>query len=89
MNVHPAQFSTAMKGGEYLSGIQLLRRIERAFDPLLLFQIRLCEHLAHQIAFFDAHAVLSGQDTADLHAKFQNLGPEFLGLVQFAGVFAS
>ena len=44
----------------------------------------LAEHLRHQIALFDADAMLAGEHAADLDAEPQDIGAEGLRLVQLA-----
>ena len=56
--------------------------IEGALHPDLLLQVVFGEHLWHQVALFNAHAMLTGQNTTHLHAKPQDIGPERLGLLQ-------
>ena len=58
--------------------------VERAFQALLLVQIRLVEHHRHQVALLDAHAVLAGQHAADLDAEPQDVGAERLGALELA-----
>ena len=43
---------------------------------MLLVEIDLAEHLAHQIALFDADAMLAGQDAAEFDAYAQDVGAE-------------
>ena len=69
---------------EHLAGIEQPVGIEGAFQPLLLGQIDLVEHLRHQVALLDAHAVLAGQHAADLDAEAQDVGAERLGPLQLA-----
>ena len=67
-----------------LAGIEQAFRVEGALHPLLLLQVVLAEHLAHQVALFHADAVLAGQHAADPHAGAQNVGAERLRLLQVA-----
>ena len=60
LNVNASELCAPMQGREHLAGIKLLGGIERAFDPLLLVEVYLGEHLAHEIAFLHAHTMLTG-----------------------------
>ena len=60
MDVHAAQFSAPMQGRKHLAGVEKPLGIEGAFDPLLLVEIDLAEHFRHQVALFNADAVLAG-----------------------------
>ena len=68
-----------MKLGEDLAWVHQRCGIERAFDMLLLVEIRLVEHDWHQVALFDADAVLSGQDAPDFDAQPQDVRTELFG----------
>ena len=85
MDVHSPEFRTAVQRRIHLAGVEQAFRIEGALDPLLLLQVVLGEHLAHQIAFLHPDAVLAGQHAADPHAGAQNVGAECLDLLQIAG----
>ena len=63
--------------------------IESAFDALLLGQIGLGEHLAHQVAFFDPDAMFTGQHPAQFDTGFQDIGAEGFGLFQLPARLAS
>ena len=84
MDMHAAQFGAAAKLREHLAGIEQALGIEGAFQPLLLVEIDLVEHLGHQVALLDADAVLAGQHAADLDAEPQDVGAERLGALQLA-----
>jgi hypothetical protein len=83
MNMQAAEFSAAVELRENLAGVKQPFAIERTFYTLLLVEIGFGEHRVHQIALFDTNAVFAGENTADLHAQFQNFGAEFLGLLEF------
>jgi hypothetical protein len=68
VNVHPAEFGTALQSRKDLAGIQPMVRVERTLDALLLCEVNLVEHGVHEVAFLDANAVLASQDAADLDA---------------------
>src|SRR4051812_43537552 len=53
VDVHAAEFGAAVQGGKHLSRVEQALRIERAFQPLLLVEIDVAEHLAHQVALLD------------------------------------
>ena len=72
--------------GNTLPGLSRPGGIEGAFDAHLLREIDLVEHLAHQIALFDADAMLAGQHAADRDAKPQNVGAERFGALDVAVV---
>lgn len=84
MNVHPAEFGTAMQRREDLAGIEQLRRIKGAFHALLVRQIRFGEHLGHQVPLFHPDAVLAGQHTAHLDAQPQYVRAEGFCLFEIA-----
>src|SRR5438067_1742052 len=86
MHMEAPHLGAAMQLRKNLSGVQETMRVERAFEPLLLLQIRLAEHAAHEIALLDADTVLAGQYAADLHAELQNVGAEGLGAFELAGL---
>ena len=66
MDMHATEFGAAVQGRKHFSRIEQALRIERAFQPLLLVEIDLAEHLRHQIALLDADAVFAGKDAAEL-----------------------
>src|SRR5260370_24966803 len=68
MDMHAAKFGAAMQGRKYLAGIEQALRVEGAFQPLLLVEIDLAEHLRHQVALLDADAMLAGEDAAEFDA---------------------
>ena len=73
-----------------MPGIQKAVGIEGAFDALLLIEIVLGEHGAHQVALFDADAVFAGQDTPPTSTQSLRISaPSFLRafqVVRLAGV---
>ena len=79
MDMHMAKLGAAVQRREDLAGVEPMRRVEGAFDPLLLFQIDFGKHLAHQVAFFDTNPMLAGQHPANLDAQLQNVRTKFLG----------
>jgi hypothetical protein len=83
MNMHAAKFGAATQLWEYLARIEQMFGIKSTFDPHLLIEIDLVEHDRHQITLLDANAVLTGQHTANLDAKPQNVGTEIFGRLQF------
>ena len=74
------------KRREHLAGIEQALVVEGAFDALLLVEIDLGKHHRHQIALFDADAVLAGEHAADLDAQPQDIGAELLGAFELAGI---
>src|SRR5579871_4305498 len=68
MHVHAPQFGATVQGGKNLARIEEALRVEGAFDSLLLVEVDLGKHLAHQIAFLDTDAVLAGQNAAEFDA---------------------
>ena len=89
VNVDAAEFGASMQRWKDLAGIEQALRVEGAFEALLLLQVVLAEHGAHQVALFDTDTVLAGQNAADLDAEFQDIGAEilcFLQLAQFVGI---
>src|SRR5439155_18394371 len=81
VHVHAAQFRAAVQRREYFSGVEQALGIEGAFHALLLGEVNFRKHRRHQVALFDADAVLAGEDAADLDAKLQNVASECFGLV--------
>src|SRR5207248_11717595 len=86
MHMDAAEFGAAMQGRKHFSGIEQALRVEGAFQPLLLVEIDLRKHLAHQIALFDADAVLAGQNAAEFDAAAQDVGAKSLGAFHLAGL---
>src|SRR4030088_1408983 len=86
MDVHAAQLGAAVQGRKYLAGIEQALRVERAFQPLLLVEIDLPEHLRHQVSFLDADAMFTGQHAAELDADPQDIGAEVLRPLDLAGL---
>lgn len=84
MDMHAAKLGAAMELGKDLAGVEDLRWVKGAFDPLLLIEIILVELNRHEIPLFDANPMFAGQDTADFDAELQDFRTEFLGAFQFA-----
>ena len=89
MDMHAAEFGAAVQGRKHLAGIEQALRVERAFQPLLLVEIDLGEHLRHQIALLDADAVLAGQDAAELDAARRISAPKASARSISPGLLAS
>ena len=70
--MHVALLHAGMQRGKDFARIEQACVIERAFETLLLRQIRVREHRRHQIALLHADAVFAGQDAADFDAQFQD-----------------
>src|ERR1035437_5487507 len=86
VDVHAAEFGAAVQGWKYLAGIEQALRVERAFQPLLLVEVDLAEHLRHQVALLDADAMFAGQHAAEFDADPQDIGAEGFGPLHFAGL---
>src|SRR5882757_10748003 len=86
MHMDAAEFGAAVQGRKHFSGIEQALRVKSAFQPLLLVEIDLRKHLAHQIALFDADAVLAGQNAAEFDAAAQNVGAKSLRTLHLAGL---
>ena len=84
MNMQPAEFGAAVQLRENFSGIEQAFGVERTLHPLLLIEVDLREHHRHQVALLHADAVLAGEHAADLDAQLEDLGAEFLRLLQLA-----
>src|SRR5262249_42299683 len=84
MDMDAPQFGAAVELREDLAGIEEAVGVEGAFQALLLRQIDLIEHRAHEITLLDAHSVLAGPPPADLDAELQNVGAERLGALELA-----
>ena len=70
--------------GKTFPGLNRPSVVEGAFEPLLLVEIGLGKHRRHQIALFDADAMLAGEHAADLDAEPQNIGAELFGALELA-----
>src|SRR6185437_99504 len=84
VNMKPAKLGASVQLRKNLARIEQSLCIEGAFDALLLIEIDFREHCRHQVALFDADAVLAGKHATHLDAKLENLGAELFGLFQFA-----
>src|SRR4051795_6069779 len=74
VDMHAAEFGAAVQGRKHLSRVEQPLRIESAFQPLLLVEVDVAEHLAHQVALLDSHPVLAGEHPAELDASAQDIG---------------
>ncbi len=59
MDMDMALLDAGRQSGKHLAGIEQALDIKSAFDPALLRQIFRGELVSHQVAFFDADAVLA------------------------------
>src|SRR5689334_15002013 len=84
--MYAPELGAAVKHREHLAGVEQALRIEGAFEPLLLVEVRLRKHRRHEITLLDAHAVLAGEHAADLHAKPEDICAEALGAVELVGI---
>src|SRR5690606_141215 len=84
VDVHAAQFGTAVKLGKDLSRVQQMLGIEGALYPLLLLQVGLVEHRGHEVTLLHAHPMFAGQDTADLDTELEDFAAELLRPLQLA-----
>src|SRR5262249_51491361 len=84
MDVHTAELGTAVQHREHLAGVEEPVGIEGAFEPLLLRQLALAEHRAHEVALLDADAVLARKDAAHRDAELQDVAAESLGALELA-----
>ena len=78
MDDHPAELGAAVQFREHLAGIEQALGVEGTFDPLLLIEIDLGEHLSHQVAFLDSDAMLAGQHAAEFDAGLQYIAAKRL-----------
>src|SRR5258705_11541807 len=76
VDMHATEFGAAVQGRKYLARVEQALGVERAFEPLLLVEIYLAEHLAHQVALLDADAMFTGQHAAEFDADPQDIGAE-------------
>ena len=60
MHMQVPELGAAVQLRKHLAGIEQALRVEGAFQPLLLIEVNLGEHVAHQVALLDAHAVFAG-----------------------------
>ena len=70
--------------GNTLPGLSRPLGSKAHFTRCCWFKIDLGEHHRHQVALFDADAVLAGQHAADLDAELQDVGAELFGAVELA-----
>src|SRR5579885_1375351 len=59
MHVQPPELGAAMQLREHLARIEQALGVEGAFQALLLVEIGLVEHRAHEVALLDADAMLA------------------------------
>src|SRR5690348_13434169 len=85
-HMHSSQLGASVQHGEYLARIEQALFVKGAFEPLLLVEIDLVEHRGHEIALFHADAMLAGEHAPHGNAKLQDLGSEFLGCLELAGL---
>ena len=62
MDVHGAQFSTAVQRGHRLARVEQPLRVECPLQGMKLFELRRSELLAHGVDFLHADAVFSERD---------------------------
>src|SRR5262249_10512051 len=74
MDMHAAELRAAVQCRKHFSRIEQALRVKRAFQALLLVEVDLVEHIAHEIALLDADAVLAGEHAAELDAGAQDVG---------------
>src|SRR6478672_9955674 len=86
VHMHAAKLGAAVQRRKHLAGVEQTLRVESAFQSLLLVQIDLGKHLAHQIALFDANAVLAGEHPAEFDAGPQDIRAEGLRPLHLAGL---
>ena len=72
VHMNAAEFGAAVQRRKHLARIEKTLGVERAFQPLLLAEIGLAEHVRHQIPLLNAAAMLAGQDAAQFDAASQN-----------------
>jgi hypothetical protein len=83
-----AEFGAAMKLWKHLARVEQAIRIERAFEALLMRQVALVEHCSHEVALFDADAVLTGQYSTDFDAELEDIGTKGLGTLDLTGLIS-
>src|SRR5258705_11421835 len=76
VDMHAAELGAAVQGRKYLARVEQALGVERAFKPLLLVEIDLAEHFAHQVALLDADAMFAGQHAAEFDADPQDVVAE-------------
>src|SRR5215831_17303731 len=86
VDMHAAELGAAMQRREDFAGVEQALRIEGAFQALLLVEVDLGEHLAHQVALLDADAMLAGEYAAELDTAAQDVGAEGFRLLDLAGL---
>src|SRR5260370_20565165 len=63
-HMHAAELGAPVECRKHLAGIEQAPLVERAFEALLLGQIKVRKHRRHQIALFDPDPTLPGQHPA-------------------------
>ena len=81
-------FGAACTGGDGLVGIEKPLRVEGMFDRKEHIPLAGRELHAHRVDFFDAHAVLACDCSAEFDSRLENICPEFLGAQPFSAVVA-
>src|SRR5262249_8339034 len=84
MHMHAAEFCAAVEGRKHFSRIKELLCVKGAFDRNLVVKIDFRKHLGHEIAFFDADAMLAGEHAAVRNAKPQDVGAKFFRALELA-----
>ena len=76
------QRASAASSGNTLLGFSSQPGSKARLDAALLLKFMRVELHRHQVALFDADAVLAGQAAADFDAQFQDVGAEVFRLVE-------
>ena len=85
MDMKTTELGTATELWKHLAGVEQTVGVECAFQALLMREVALIEHRSHQVAFFDADTVLTGQHAADFDAELEDIGPKGLGSLDLVG----
>jgi len=86
MDMQAAELGATVQLRKHFARIEQTVRVKRTFQALLVGQITLVEHGAHQVALFDPDPVLARQRTPSFNAKSEDVGTEGLGPLDLVGL---
>src|SRR5713226_7259205 len=81
-----ASFAAAVAEGEDLSGIEERGGIECVVDAAHEREVRVGKDERHELAFFHADAMLTGERAAQINAMANDFGGRFDGAAELGGI---
>src|SRR5687768_3346491 len=84
--MHTAKLGATVQGGKHLAWVQKPRAVEGALHTLLLGEVRLREHLRHEVALFYPHPMLARQHASVLDAQSEDIGTESFRLLELVRI---